>query len=130
MTVAEQGPPQDRMHDVWERVESRRSELDMPMSHLAQRAGTDRSNLYRWRRHLIAGRDIGADALDALNGALELPHGELRRIAGKPAPALPGTPSPFSVTVLNDPELESYEKEALLQQYESYRRGHRERGPK
>jgi transcriptional regulator with XRE-family HTH domain len=116
------GQQQEIAQAVWGRIRDRLGELDMPMSRLAERSGYSRAALYRWRDGV---NPMSADVLAALEQTLQLPHGELLRLAGKPAPALAGHASPVSVAILSADELDQHEKEALLRVYESFMANHR-----
>lgn len=112
--------PSDVGRKVWNRIEDRRLELGMPKYKLAELVGVERTAFYKWRDKLLAGRNVGNENLTKLERALQFPYGELLRLAGKPAPALPGSTSPVSVAIVNAVELERHEKETLLRVYESF----------
>lgn len=123
MASAEQDPAADNRRQqaivdrVRDRIEGARREREMPKSRLAELIGKSRSQLYK----LLDGETPwSSDNLTAVERALQLPHGELLRLAGKPAPVLPGGASPVSVAIISASELDQYEKEALLRVYESF----------
>lgn len=123
MATAEQeqgddGRQQEVARKVWNHVRDVMAERGITVSGVKslERRGIKRATFYRWERAL----DTRPDHLTQLEVALELPHGELLRLAGRPAPALPGAAGPVSIAILNAEDLEQHEKEALLRVYESF----------
>ena len=122
-TAEHAGRQQEDTHRrVWDRIEDRRAELGMTFNDLAAKTGWSRYTVNRWRNGKIR---TSNEALTSLERALQLPHGELLRLAGRAAPALPGTTSSVSMAILAATDLEQHEKEALLRVYESFQAGKR-----
>lgn len=116
--TGDDGRQQEVARKVWNRIRDVIAERGITVSGVnsLERRGINRATFYRWERELVT----NIQYLTKLEVALELPHGELNRMAGNPAPALPGATSPVSIAVVSASELRQHQKEMLLRLYESY----------
>src|SRR5262245_57161609 len=126
-------------HKVWQHIHTCLYQREWNVTQLAEKTINPKTNkpynrsmLYKWGAHKGPfGRGnpqvrMSNDVLVALEQALQLPHGELLRLAERPAPALPDPVTDLLtemiVREIRAADLDQHEKEVFLALVQTLRR--------